>query len=459
MARHYVGRADPSTPEEYADALYNAGAGITPEVQRRFRNAYVAAMTADGSLDQQIQEQAQMAVASALNVSKGEAPGAASALRAAAAGSSARKAAMYNRRAPGVKADQVFADSGDMLAGDFFQAVGCRRGPNRQLDDKLSRLADIQNSFGSEVPDAGGFLVPELLRSQLLAMSLETGVVRPRATVIPMSTLRVPVPMLDDTSHATNVFGGVQFYWTEEAAAITESQATFGRVVLDAKKLAGLFAVPNELLADAPAFSGFFESRVPQAHAWFEDLYFLQGTGVSEPMGLVNCEASINVTKQTGQLTNTIVWENIVGMFSRMLPTSLNRAIWICNIDTFPQLATMALAVGVGGGPVWIGNFAGGIGGADSPPATILGRPVYFTEKTPQLSTAGDIIFCDPSYYLIGDRMQLELSSSPHYYFAQDKTGFRLLSRVDGRPWLQSALTAHSDSSNTLSAFVQLQSR
>jgi hypothetical protein len=55
--------------------------------------------------------------------------------------------------------------------------------------------------------------------------------------------------------------------------------------------------------------------------------------------------------------------------------------------------------------------------------------------------------------------MALQASSSPHYLFQQDKTAFRLLSRLDGHPWLQSALTAHQDSSNTLSAFVQVASR
>ena len=55
----------------------------------------------------------------------------------------------------------------------------------------------------------------------------------------------------------------------------------------------------------------------------------------------------------------------------------------------------MALSVGTGGGPVWIGNYAGGQGGMDTPPVSILGRPVFFTEKLPSLGTTGDICFVD----------------------------------------------------------------
>ena len=282
---------------------------------------------------------------------------------------------------------------------------------------------------------------------------------RSRASVIPMSTLSVPIPTVDDTSHVSSIFGGVVFYWAEESGALTESQASFGKVTLTAKKLTGFFKVPNELLADAPAFSGWFDTRVPAGLAWYEDLAFMTETGTGTPQGFINSPASVAVAKQTGQAAATIVWENIVGMYARMLPTSLASAVWVCAIDTFPELATMALSVGTGGGPVWIGNFAGGQGGADTPPMTILGRPVIFTEKVPALGTTGDISFVDLSYYLVGDRQQVEVMASEHAFFQNDQTAYRLIERVDGRPWLQSPLTPHNGSSNTLSPFVQLATR
>jgi HK97 family phage major capsid protein len=370
--------------------------------------------------------------------------------------SGARKS-LYNKRAPGVHADGIFED-----ASEFFRATWYKADRMRDYDSlrpKVDKLLQVMNSYGSEVPGDGGFLIPETLRSEILQVALETAVVRPRATVIPMSSLRVPIPMIDDTSHASSILGGVVGYWTEEAAGLTESQASFGRVVLDAKKLTAYAEVPNELLMDAPAFAGFFDGTFPKAISWFEDIAFLTGTGVGEPLGFINSPVSVQVAAESGQPTQTIVWENIVKMYSRMLPTSLGRAVWICSIDTFPQLATMALSVGTGGGPVWIGNYAGGQGGMDAPPATILGRPVYFTEKTGPLGTTGDISFVDLSYYLIGDRMEMQSSSSEHYKFANDKTAYRVIERVDGRPWLQSAITPHNGSSNTLSPVVQLASR
>jgi HK97 family phage major capsid protein len=417
-------------------------------------------------LERQIQEQAQLAVAKMLK-DRGEdgkppvdfagakAHNRELALKGMSSG--ARKS-LYNKRAKGVAADGIFAD-----ASEFFRATWHRADTARDYRDtlqpKLARLQEIQNSYGSEVPSSGGFLIPEELRSEILQVALETAVVRPRATVIPMSSARVPIPMIDDTSHQSSILGGVVGYWTEEAAALTESQASFGRTVLDAKKLTAYAEVPNELLQDAPAFEGFFDGTFPKAISWFEDVAYLTGTGTGEPQGFINSSIAIQQaieTAQVGEASSTIVWENIVNMFSRMLPTSLGRAVWIASIDTFPQLATMALSVGTGGGPVWIGGP--NQPGADTPPITILGRPVFFTEKVGPLGTPGDINFVDLSYYLIGDRMEMQVSASEHYKFANDKTAYRVVQRCDGQPWLKSPITP-KNGGPVLSPVVQLAAR
>lgn len=362
------------------------------------------------------------------------------------------KNALYNKKAPGAQLDNEYENT-----AEFFRSIWHLSDSLSNSDairEKLTRVRKIQASFGSQVPADGGFLIPETLRSELLSIALETAVVRPRARVIPMESLRVPIPMIDSTSNVSSVFGGIVCYWTEEGASLTESQATFGRVVLEAKKLTGYAEMPNELVSDATAFGAFFDQTFPQAIAWYEDQAFMNGTGVGEPLGFLNAgnTAAVSVTKESGQAAATIVWENIVKAYSRMLPSSLANAVWIVSIDSFPELATMALSVGTGGSAVWLNN------GVAGPPMTILGRPVIFTEKASAIGTAGDINFVDLSYYLIGDRQQMQAQSSPHYKFANDKTAFRVIERVDGRPWLQSAITPANNGA-TLSPFVKVATR
>lgn len=374
------------------------------------------------------------------------------------------RGSVYNKTSRGAALEAAVPEADRFHSiGEYCQAIRYKNsattGRNKaELIRKLDLVESFQNSFSSEDPGAGGFLIPELMRSELFMLALEQALVRSRATVFPMSTLSLRVPAIDDTSHVSSVFGGVQFSWTEEAATIGDTQATFNSVQLTAKKLAATFTVPNELLQDAPAFSGIFDNVIPKGLSWYEDNAFMNESGVGTPQGFINCPAAISVPAESGQQTKTIVWENILGMYQSMLPTSLGSAVWIASHDTLKQLMTMALSVGTGGSGVMVGNFPG-MSGADSPPMSILGRPVYFTEKVGPLGTSGDISFVDLSYYLIGDRQSVEVASSDQVNFKQDQTVFRLIERVDGRPWLQSALTPHNGSSTSLSAFVQLASR
>lgn len=453
--------------EMFNDPKVYAKVYADPETRAEFQKKYTAAMmAADPELKAQLDEQIQAGVGNFLKANGGEtrekvagmvSEGGRPAVTIDGTTRIARgRGAVYNKWSPGAALER------EVPAGERFSSVGeiCQAikeearptaTPNRRaLLAKLERVRSFQNSFGSEDPGSGGFLIPEEMRSQLLELEIEDTLVRQRATVIPMSTLRVPIPTVDDTSHVSSVFGGVTFYWAEESSALPESQATFGKVLLDAKKLVGFFKVPNELLADAPAFGAWFDTRVPQGLAFSEDIAFLTETGAGTPEGVIGSPGYIQATRTT---SDEIAWADLVGIYSRMLPQSQNKAVWVASLDTFPQIAQLTLSTP----GIWMGGY-NATPAADAPPITIMGRPVYFTEKVPKLGSVGDISLIDFSYYLIGDRQSVAVSASEHFAFQNDQTAYRIIERVDGRPWLQTALTPHNNSSNTLSPYVGLES-
>jgi len=112
----------------------------------------------------------------------------------------------------------------------------------------------------------------------------------------------------------------------------------------------------------------------------------------------------------------------------------------------------MSLSVGTGGSGMFVANAAGG------PPNSLFGRPIIFTEKCSTLGTAGDVILADLDFYLIGDRQTLTMASSSHVRFQNGEIAWRLTERLDGRPWIDTALTPRNGS-NTLSPFVALATR
>jgi HK97 family phage major capsid protein len=421
-----------------------------PKVLPEFLTKYAQAANKVGDINRQVEEQVEKTLANfarehMVNFKRPDmSPASAADMRA-----QRQTGAAYNRNAEGAKLDGKFETILDFLNVIHPEA--------ERTNEVLDARKMIKNAMSSTDPASGGFLVPEEVRSELLQFSLESAIVRPRATVIPMNSLRAAIPMVDATTNNGSIYGGVVAYWTEEGAALVQSQPQFGRVVLEAKKLTAYTEVPNELRADSqPSVEALLRQMFPKAIAWFEDLAFLRGTGVGEPLGIFNPANTATVIQaiEGGQGTQTILWENIIGMYARMLPSSLNNAVWLVSPNTLPQLMTTALNIGTGGMAVGMANFDGSSG----PVLSLLGRPVIVTEKVSALGTAGDINFVDFNHYLIGDRMAMDAQVSTDYRFGNDVTAYRFIERVDGRPWVQSAITP-SNGGPTLSPFVQLAAR
>ncbi len=328
---------------------------------------------------------------------------------------------------------------------DWVRTVG--QATRAGHDPRLTRV------LGEGQGDAGGFLVPEEYRAELLRRTLEAAVIRPRARVVPMSSSTLRYPAIRDTTHSTNVYGGIQAYWSPESSTATASEPTFSSVLLEAMKLVGYTSITEELLADeTAALQAFITEVFPEALAYFEDVAFIEGTGAGQPTGLLNAPATITVAKEGGQVATSIVTENLEKMFARMLPGSVDNSVWIANQSTIPQLFSLTKDVGTGGVPVFMQTIQ------NSPVFQIYGRPVVFTEKCKSLGTTGDIYFTDLSYYLIGDRQSIAMAMSEHVRFAQGEVVFRFIERLAGRCWLDSALTPR-DGGDTLSPIVKLAAR
>ena len=355
---------------------------------------------------------------------------------------------LVKRFTPGYDAGtKDYKPSGFDSFGEYLSAVQ-KADKGRGEDTRLKALSE-------GTPSAGGFLVPIEYKAQLLAQGLEDSFFRKYATIIPMSTEEVHLPRIVDTTHASTVFGGCKAYWKGEAAALTESEPAFGSISLIAKKLTGYTLISNELLADAqPAAEVILSKLFGSTLAWYEEEAFINGLGAGQPLGILRSGALITVSAVGGQGANTILAENIFEMYSRLLPSSTKRAIWICSPDIKPQLYTMGLAVGAAGSIVYMPM--GGLSAA--PYDTLMGLPVVFSEHCPKLGTVGDIILADLSYYLIGDRTNgLRMDASMHVKFAEDQTAFRFTQRVDGMPWVDSPITP-SNGGATLSPLICLNS-
>jgi HK97 family phage major capsid protein len=321
------------------------------------------------------------------------------------------------------------------------------------------RLDQIKAASGlnETIPSDGGFLVQTDYVSEVLQRAYQLGAISSRVRRIPISANAngLKVPFVNETARTNgNRRGGIRAYWTEEAGEKVSSKPSFGQLELKLHKLVALVYITDELLQDAQALQSWVMMNLPEEINFNVENSFLRGTGAGQPLGILNAGATVTVNPRAGQAAATIIWENIVDMWSRMWAPSQQNAVWLINQDCFPQLATMAQNVGTGGVPVWLPAN----GAAGQPYSTLMGRPVIPVEYCSTVGTVGDIILVDWSTYLTIDKGGIQAASSMHVRFVYDEMAFRFVYRVDGQPTWQSALTPFQGT-NTQSPVIVLDSR
>jgi len=335
---------------------------------------------------------------------------------------------------------------------DFMGAVASAYKGNK-VDRRLVGWKDAatpeeRKDLVENIGASGGFLVPTEFYSQLMSVDPESQIVRSRATKIRMRRRQVDIPVLNQAGTTAGIphwFGGMQFYWTEEAGQKTETNASFKKVSLVAHKLTGYTEVSDELLDDSAISLGdFFNSSLGFAGgiAWLEDYAFLRGTGAGQPLGVINAGATITVPRSG--TTTPIVYGDLINMMESFLPSA--RGVWVFNQSCFSNLMNMQ---DPSASYIWQPNLQAGV------PGQLWGMPVIFTEKTPTVGTAGDALLADFRYYLIGDRQATTIESTNQYRWQYDLTSWRAVHRVDGQPWLSAPLTLQ-DGTLTVSPFVIL---
>lgn len=313
-------------------------------------------------------------------------------------------------------------------------------------------------SLSTSDPEYGGILIPPEFSNILMDRGIEQADFVSRATRVPMARNSVKLPYLQDFDHTSFLNGGMMAYWMDELGAKTPSAPKFGRITLDLNKIAVVVYSSDELLEDSPiSMEPFLSKKAPEVIKWKLDEALHHGTGAGQPTGILGSPAMITVSKEPGQAADTINWENIKKMFSRMPARNIANAVWITGIQASVQLMGMYMPVGVGGVPVWLpANAAQG-----APLQTLLGRPIIYSEHASALGDLGDIMFVDWSEYLVGQKAGagsgVQFASSIHLMFLYDQTAFRFVLRIDGKPWWPKAYTPkHGE---TQSPYVALEAR
>jgi HK97 family phage major capsid protein len=348
--------------------------------------------------------------------------------------------------------DRLKGKAGYESFGAF--AIDARASIRGTVTDKFRRFVNAApTSFGQEqVAADGGYAIPPDFRADIVNRIYAEDSLIQRTDQYTTAVNAITMPV--DEVSAWNTVNGVQAFWQAEAAQFTTSKLKLQQQTIPLHKLIALCPLTDELLEDVAAMTGYLGQKVPQKFAWRINDVLINGTGLGQPLGLLNSPAAIQVAKEAGQVNGTIVLANVIKMFARRYIAQQANLVWLINQDCEAQLQQMVLA----GTAVWPAYMPpGGISGAKY--ATLYGKPVMTFESCKALGTPGDIILADMSQYMtVLKSAGLRQDVSIHLWFDFDITAYRFTMRLGGQPWWTVPL-ARQNSALTLSPIITLAQR
>ena len=325
-------------------------------------------------------------------------------------------------------------------AGEFLRVLDSGR-----FDPRL----DVQASMGETTPSSGGFLAPTQFAGEWLDGSLPTEIVRNLCRVYPMISETLEVAGWDGADMSAGAtHGGLTMEFLGESAEATAQTPKVRKIELHARMAAIYVNSSIELVQDGRGFETNLQSALQASLGYGIDRYALTGSGAGCPQGVLSAPCKIQVTKATGQSADSLVYANLKAMFARQL--NPQKAVWLFNATSIPELLEQSVAVGVGGDFVPLLNEKDG-------KFHIFGRPVYFHPAMPTLGDENDCAFVDFNFFAIGLRKEVWIDQSDAPRWDYRERSYRILMRWDSQCTLDSAITP--ENGDSLSPVVTLGER
>ncbi len=310
---------------------------------------------------------------------------------------------------PNTKTEEKTGRSSDEYKKSFWLAMRNKKNPYEAVNA-------LQIGTDSE----GGYLVPDEYESTLIEKLHDENIIRQYATVIKSSNGDKKIPVVAGYGEAT---------WTDEEAAYTESDDSFGVITLGAHKLTSIIKVSEELLNDSVFdLEQYISKEFVRRMAAAEENAFINGTGTGRPTGILQ-------TAETGKTTAAaaaITADEVIDLYHSLRSPYRKNAVFIANDSTVKAIRQLKDSNGM---YLWQPGLKEG------QPDTLIGNRIISSAYMPEIGAGKKpILFGDISYYWIADRQGRTFQRLNELYAATGQVGFRTFQRVDGKLTLAEAV-------------------
>ncbi len=354
--------------------------------------------------------------------------------------------------------------------GDFAMSLYRHQHPTaKTLDPRLERVLKGAEAFrtgrwaakatpttyASELIGAdGGFLVPPEYRKEIWTAITAQSEFMNRIDLTPTSSNNVNMAV--DQNAPWDNTSGIQVYWRQQAATMTQSKPIFQNRQVPLNELYAFVPATDELLADTPQLNNHLGTKAPAKMTYAIDDGIIRGTGQGQPLGmLINNPSAQTITANATASTGYSVTD-LANMYPHMIqPMGVSNevpsAVWVMTPRSYAFLLT--LATGTAGYPLALTNqnIAGRI------VLTAASIPIIVSQHVPGYDQAGAVSLVNfEGYKGFNKESGFDFQSSIHLFFDSGATAFRWTYRFGGEPMLRSTITSPNDTGNALSHAVLL---
>ena len=212
---------------------------------------------------------------------------------------------------------------------------------------------------------AGGYLKPTE-HGALIDM------LRPKSYMLQLGTT---IPgLVGDASFPTQS-GGATAYWVAEGSAVTESQQTFGQVLMQPKTIGAYTDISRKLLLQSvPAVENIVRNDLLATLATEIDRVCIEGSGTPpEPTGIISTVGIGDVT--TAAAGAALTWTDCVNIWKEVAKDNADtgRMAWVTSPSVVAHMMTIEKGTSGTPGNFILNNLADGL----------LGFPIYSTTQSP----------------------------------------------------------------------------
>lgn len=261
----------------------------------------------------------------------------------------------------------------------------------------------VRNTMSTTTNSEGGYTVATEVASKVLdALKAGPGAMRKVSTVIQASGIGdINYPTSDGTSEEGEIIA--------QNTTATAADASFGVKSLTAYKYSSkIVAVPFELLQDSNVdVEAFVVGRLATRLGRITNKHFTIGTGSSQPTGVVvGASAGVTAANGSSQVT-AVTYDSLVALQHSVDPEYREggQCRWMFNDNTLKSIRQIKDG---SSRPIFVPGYETGVpGGA---PDMLLGSPISINQNVADMAaSASSILFGDFSYYVIMDKMDIQM--------------------------------------------------